>query len=48
MNADSAVVIDSMSDEQSFRSEVNGSRPRSGHLSAVFNQYKLSDFEGRS
>jgi hypothetical protein len=34
-NPDSAVAADAMSEEQTFRSEVNGSLPLSGHRSSV-------------
>jgi hypothetical protein len=34
-NPDSAVPTDAMSEEQTFRSEVNGSLPLSGHRSSV-------------
>jgi hypothetical protein len=34
-NPDSAVPADAMSEEQTFRSEVNGSLPLSGHRSSV-------------
>jgi len=33
-NPDSAVPADAMSEEQTFRSEVNGSLPLSGHRSS--------------
>jgi hypothetical protein len=35
LNPDSAVPADAMSEEQTFRSEVNGSLPLSGHRSSV-------------
>jgi hypothetical protein len=35
LNLDSAVPADAMSEEQTFRSEVNGSLPLSGHRSSV-------------
>jgi hypothetical protein len=35
LNPDSAVPGDAMSEEQTFRSEVNGSLPLSGHRSSV-------------
>jgi hypothetical protein len=34
-NPDSVVPADAMSEEQTFRSEVNGSLPLSGHRSSV-------------
>jgi hypothetical protein len=34
-NPDSAVPADAMSEEQTFRSEANGSLPLSGHRSSV-------------
>ena len=36
MNPDSAVPTDAISEEQTFRSEVNGSLPLRGHRSSVF------------
>jgi 6-phosphogluconolactonase/glucosamine-6-phosphate isomerase/deaminase len=35
INPDSAVPADAMSEEQTFRSEVNGSVPLSGHRSSL-------------
>jgi hypothetical protein len=35
INHDSAVAAEAMSKEQTFRSEVNGSVPLSGHRSSV-------------
>jgi hypothetical protein len=35
LNPDSAVPADAMSEEQTFRSEANGSLPLSGHRSSV-------------
>jgi|ERR687891_7250 hypothetical protein len=49
MNPDSAVPAETMSEEQTFRSEVNGSLPLSGHRSSWSKmKSKICNGEARS